>query len=151
MKKLNVIVDVSGSMYEMGKPSVVGCLLATLSSLPPEFLEKCEISKLGWDGTEERLSELLQEAAESPMLLLTDGYALCDNCLKLREVREKLFSKKDSVFLVLCGGDAIDVSSLKDFRGIQTVRADNLLFAVESLYEHEEAVYASSAEGEEWK
>lgn len=152
MGKLNVILDVSGSMYEMGKPCVVGFVLSTLEFLPEEILSGAEIQKIGWNGEAERLQEILGESGGEPVLLLTDGYALCDNCARSKDVRNLLLERKDSLFVVKCGADSIDVSAIKEFHGIRSVDSSDILLAAETLFERPETSAASGgsvSDGEE--
>ena len=133
MSMLNVIIDISGSMYTAGKPSVVGFLLSTLGILPQDCGGNAELKKYSWDGSSSLLKVLLEKTAENPTLVITDGYSISDNCTA-REVMQMLLAEKERLFVVLCGSDAIDISALKEFRGVRTVNAENIMFAVENLF-----------------
>ena len=135
MKELIVIIDVSGSMYAMGKVSVVGNVLSTLSALENlgDETEKISLTKMQWAGTCEEFEKLTEKCSGKNTLLITDGYALSDNCRTSRVA--KLFTEKnrDNFFVILCGGDAMKICALKEFHRIRAVNADNVLYAVESL------------------
>lgn len=135
MKELFVIVDVSGSMYSMGKTSVVGSVLQALSTLENmgEESGRLSLTKMQWDGSSKALESLAEKCSGRNTLLLTDGYALSDNCKASRVVKNFLQENKDRLFVVLCGGDALNVSAMKDFSRVRSIRADNVLYAVESL------------------
>lgn len=149
MNELNVIVDISGSMYSLGKPAVIGTLLATFASLPPDCGGEAELKKYSWDGSSESLESLLSKTEGKPTLLVSDGFAVSD-CCSGREIRNKILSQKDMLFLVLCGADAFDVSVLKDFKGLRSVSSDNVLFAVETLIEHSSDSSSDSSDTEDW-
>ena len=135
MKELFVIVDVSGSMYSMGKTSVVGSVLQALSALENmgEESGRPSLTKMQWDGSSKALESLAEKCSGRNTLLLTDGYALSDNCKVSRAVKNFLQENKDRLFVVLCGGDALNVSAIKEFSRVRSVSADNVLYAVESL------------------
>lgn len=132
MKELVVIIDVSGSMYAMGKTFVVGNVLSTLSAL--ENLgaeEKLSFAKMQWDGTVKALEELSEKCSGKDTLILTDGYSLTDNC-KSSKIIKKFFEENcGNLFVVLCGGDCMNISVLKEFHSVKTLQADNVLYALE--------------------
>ncbi len=152
MDTLNVIVDISGSMYAAGKASIAGTLLSTLSFLPPDCGGNAELKKYSWDGKSSSLKELLEKTSENPTLVITDGYSISDNCTA-REVKQLLLAAKERLFVVLCGSDAIDISALKEFRGVRTVNAENIMFAVESLFQKsaDSMQEISEDSGEDWE
>ena len=53
MKELYVIVDVSGSMYAVGKPLIVGNILQTLSACEKlaDETNRFTVEKMQWDGS----------------------------------------------------------------------------------------------------
>lgn len=139
---LNVIVDISGSMYTAGKPSAVGMVLQTLSAD-----ETFSVSKLKWDGSKESFAELCKKVSAQKTLVLTDGYALYDSC---RQGFADFFAaNKENLFVVLCGGDCIAVGKFKEFRNVAAVRAENILFALETLAHQADA--QSDEGGEDWE
>ena len=152
MDLLNAIIDISGSMYAAGKASVVGTLLSTLDFLPQDCGGNAELKKYSWDGSAFSLKELLEKTVGNPTLVITDGYSLSDNCTA-RESRQMLLAEKERLFVVLCGSDAIDISALKEFRGVRTVNAENIMFAVESLFwkSADSAQETSEDSGEDWE
>lgn|GEM_PF-6511571 len=152
MTTLNAIIDISGSMYAAGKPGVVGSLLSTLASLPSDCGGSSELKKYSWDGKSSSLKELLEKTSENPTLVITDGYSISDNCTA-REIRQMLLAEKERFFVVLCGSDAIDISALKEFRGVRTVNAENIMFAVESLFwkSADSAQETAEDSGEDWE
>ena len=134
---MRVIVDISGSMSALGKPAVAGNALATLSLLPPEC-GKVQLSKHPWNGQVETLLPLLQQDTGMPTLVLTDGFAIADAEKSWKKELEKaVLPWKESLFVVLCGADAVSASVLKDKCGdVQSVAAENILYAVETLSDH---------------
>ena len=140
MKDLQVIIDLSGSMCEMGKPSVVANVLSTVSGDGP-------LSKMQWDGSDKTLEPLLEKCSGKNTLLLTDGYALSDNCSTNRNIRNALES--ENLFVVLCGADALNVSALRDFSRVKTITADNVLFALERFQNTPDNQKAEET-GDEW-
>ncbi len=136
MKEICVVVDVSGSMCTMGKPSVLGNVMQTLSTLQNFYDESQRIifSKMQWDGGRETLEALVEKFDGKNVLLLTDGYALSDFCRTSSSVKKFIAANKKSLFVVLCGGDALDVSVFKkDFGELRVVNARDILYAVELL------------------
>lgn len=135
MKELIVIIDISGSMYAMGKASVVGNVLSTLSALDNlgDENESLAITKMQWDGTCADFEKLIEKCSGKNVLLLTDGYALTDNCKTSGTVKSFLEQNCMNFFVVLCGGDAMKISAAKEFRRVRNVSADNILFALEAL------------------
>lgn len=135
MKELIVIIDISGSMYAMGKVSVLGNVLSTLSAL--EYFndenEVFSVSKLQWDGTCAALESLTEKCKGKNTLLLTDGYAISDNCKSSRVIKAYFEENREHFFVVLCGGDSMNISALKEFQRIGIVNADNVLYALETF------------------
>ena len=148
MKELYVIVDVSGSMYAMGKPLIVGNILQTLSACEKltDETNQFSVEKMQWNGSANEFESLIEKCNEKKTLLLTDGYSLADSCRKSRVIKDFIEQSKKSLYLVLCGGDAVDVSAYKDFSSLNVVLAENVLKAVETLMRQEEG----SAEEEGW-
>lgn len=135
MEGLRVIVDISGSMSALGKLAVVGNALTTLSMLPPEFGD-VQLAKHSWDGQVESLLALLQQDVGMSTLVLTDGFAFAEAERPQKKELEKAFlSWKESLFIVLCGMDAVGVSALQRCGDVQSVAAENILYAVETLSE----------------
>lgn len=135
MRDLCVIVDLSGSMYELGKPAIIANVLSTLSTLETlgDENERLVLTKLQWDGDGKSLEPILEKCMGVNTLLLTDGYSISDDCRSNRTVKTLMEEKKDSLFVVLCGGDAVNISSFKEFSRVKTVNADNILFALENF------------------
>ena len=135
MKELIVIIDVSGSMYAMGKTCVVGNVLSTLSALENlgDESERLSITKMQWDGTCAAFEKLIEKCSGKNVLLLTDGYALTDNCKTSRTIKTFLEQNCMNFFVILCGGDALNISAAKEFRRVRNVSADNILFVLESF------------------
>ena len=148
MKELCVIVDVSGSMYVVGKPLIIGGILQTLSALEKmvDETKTFSVAKMQWDGSEAGFEALIKKCDKKKSLLLTDGYSLSDSCRKSRNIKNFLEDAKDSLYVVLCGGDALDVSAFKEFSRVNVVHAEDVLKAVEILFAKQEF----SAEEEEW-
>lgn len=153
MEELNVIIDVSGSMYSMGKTSVVGNVLSTLSALEvfDDEGSKFSVTKMQWDGTSKTLESLFEKCRNSNSLLLTDGYALTDNCKSSKVIKAFLEEEKEQFFVVLCGGDSINISALKDFKRVQTVYADNVLYAVDCFLNSKELGAEQNKTEDDWK
>lgn len=132
MEELNVIIDVSGSMYAMGKTCVVGNVLSTLSTLENFGVEeKLSVKKMQWDGTGKALEALTEKCSGKNTLILTDGYALSDNYNSSKIIKKFFEENCDNLFLILCGGDCMNISALKEFRLVKTLQADNVLYALE--------------------
>ena len=148
MKELYAIVDVSGSMYAMGKPLIVGNILQTLSACEKltDETDRFTVEKIQWDGSANEFESLIEKCNEKKTLLLTDGYSLADSCSKSRVIKDFIEKSKDLLYLVLCGGDAVDVSAYKAFPSLNVVLAENVLKTVETLMRQEEG----SAEEEGW-
>lgn len=140
MKELAVIVDVSGSMYALGKASVVGNVLQTLSAFE-------NVSKMQWDGTCAGLEKLIEKCSEKNVLLLTDGYALLDSCKLSKTIKSFLDKNQENFFVVRCGGDSANISATKEFRRVRSVTADNVLYAVECFSDSGVA----QAQEEDWE
>ena len=156
MLGLYVAVDVSGSMRAGGKLFVAKNVLQTLDAVKEsaENPEEITIKKINWDGTGRGLEELVPELSGKMSIILTDGYAISDNCKKSRIAKKFFDENRNSLFVVLCGGDCIDISSLKDFSRVRTVKADNVLFAVEMLLafrKHAENKESSDGTGNGWE
>ena len=140
MKELCVIVDVSGSMCTMGKPSVLNNVMQTLSTLQNFYDDSQQIifSQMQWDGSKESLEHLVEEMEEKNILLLTDGYALSDSCRSSSSVKKFIATNRNSFFVVLCGGDALDVSVFKrDFESLQVVKSCDILYVIERFFDFE--------------
>ncbi len=149
MEGLRVIVDISGSMSALGKLAVVGNALTTLSLLPPEF-GNVQLAKHCWDGQVESLLALLQQDAGTPTLVLTDGFAFAEAERSQKKELEKAFlSWKESLFIVLCGADAVGVPALQKSGDVQSVTAENILYAAEVLSERRQKTAPENNE-EEW-
>lgn len=134
MVDIYVVVDLSGSMNTMGKSVVVASVLQTLSSLDDLHFhpDGIQLHKKGWDGSLEGFRPIARWCAGKPTVLLTDGYALYDNC-RNRDCKTFFRDNRENLFVVLCGSDALDVSKFNDFKGIQTVRSENILCVVERI------------------
>lgn len=134
MVDIYLVVDLSGSMNTMGKSVVAASVLQTLSSLDDLHFHPngIRLHKRGWNGSLEEFLPIVQWCAGKPTILLTDGYALHDNC---RSKDCKVFFRDNSkyLFVVLCGADAIDISRYNDFKGMQIVRSENILCVVEKI------------------
>jgi len=148
MKELIVIIDVSGSMYAMGKTFVVGNVLSTLSAFE-NFgdEEKLSVTKMQWDGTCAGLEKLIEKCSEKNVLLLTDGYALLDSCKLSKTIKSFLDKNQENFFVVRCGGDSANISATKEFRRVRSVTADNVLYAVECFSDSGVA----QAQEEDWE
>lgn len=148
MKELYVIVDISGSMYAMGKPLIVGNILQTLSACEKfaDETNRFTVEKMQWDGSANEFESFIEKCNGKKTMLLTDGYSLADSCSKSRVIKDFIEKSKDSLYLVLCGGDAVDVSAYKDFSSLNVVLAEDVLKTVEILMNQEEC----SAEEEGW-
>lgn len=148
MKELYVIVDVSGSMYAVGKPLIVGNILQTLSACEKlaDETNRFTVEKMQWDGSANEFESLIEKCNEKKKLLLTDGYSLADSCSKSCVIKDFIEKSKKSLYLVLCGGDAIDVSAYKDFSSLNVVLAEDVLKTIEILMSQEDA----STEEEGW-
>lgn len=153
MKELIVIIDVSGSMYAMGKTSVVGDVLSTLFTL--EILRdedsKLSVVKMQWDGTSTAFEPLSEKCKGKNTLLLTDGYALADNCKSSRIIKSFLEENGENFFVVLCGGDSINISALKEFRRVRTVYADNVLYAIDCFPDSEQSGENQEDTEDDWE
>ena len=79
-------------------------------------------------------------------LLLTDAYSLADSCCKSRVIKDFIENSKDSLYLVLCGGDAMDVSAYKFFSSLNVVLAEDVLKTMEILMSQQDC----STEEEGW-
>ena len=66
MKELYVIVDVSGSMYAMGKPLIVGNILQTLSACEKlaDETNQFSVEKIQWDGSADEFESLIEKCNE---------------------------------------------------------------------------------------
>lgn len=148
MKELYVIVDISGSMYAMGKPLIVGNILQTLSACEKfaDETNRFTVEKMQWDGSANEFESFIEKCNGKKTMLLTDGYSLADSCSKSRVIKDFIEKSKDSLYLVLCGGDAVDVSAYKDFSSLNVVLAEDVLKTVEILMNQEDC----SAEEEGW-
>ena len=148
MKVLYVIVDISGSMYAMGKPLIVGNILQTLSACEKfaDETNRFTVEKMQWDGSANEFESFIEKCNGKKTMLLTDGYSLADSCSKSRVIKDFIEKSKDSLYLVLCGGDAVDVSAYKDFSSLNVVLAEDVLKTVEILMNQEDC----SAEEEGW-
>lgn len=134
MRNLFVVADVSGSMYAGGKLFVVQTVLQTLNTAKTIVeSEKISIEKINWDGTEKGFEELTPKLSGKCSIILTDGYAILDNCGKSRIAKKFFDENRNSLSVILCGGDSINISKLKDFSKVRTVTADNALLAFETL------------------
>ena len=148
MKELYVIVDVSGSMYAMGKPLIVGNILQTLSACEKfaDETKRFTVEKMQWDGSANEFESFIEKCNGKKTMLLTDGYSLADSCSKSRVIKDFIEQSKKSLYLVLCGGDAVDVSAYEDFSSLNVVLAEDVLKIVEILMSQEDG----SAEDEGW-
>jgi len=148
MKELYVIVDVSGSMYAMGKPLIVGNILQTLSACEKlaDETNQFSVEKIQWDGSVDEFESLIEKCNEKKTLLLTDGYSLADSCCKSRVIKDFIEQSKKSLYLVLCGGDAVDVSAYEDFSSLNVVLAEDVLKTMEILMSQQDC----STEEESW-
>ena len=151
MKELIAIIDVSGSMYAMGKTSVVGNVLSTLSALESFGDEdsKFSLTKMQWDGRGKTLEGLLEKCSGKNTLILTDGYALSDDCKSSKTVKNFFEENRDNLFVVLCGGDSLNISALKEFHRVKTLQADNVLYALECFGQIESSSESKDNDGEE--
>ncbi len=134
MVELYVVVDLSGSMNTMGKSVVVASVLQALSSLDDLHFhpDNIRLHKKGWDGSLEGFRPIVQWCAGKRTVLLTDGYALHDNC-RNRDYKAFFRDNRESLSVVLCGADALDVSKSNDFKGVQVVWSENILYVVEKI------------------
>ena len=148
MKELYVIVDISGSMYAMGKPLIVGNILQTLSACEKfaDETNRFTVEKMQWDGSANEFESFIEKCNGKKTMLLTDGYSLADSCSKSRVIKDFIEQSKKSLYLVLCGGDAVDVSAYEDFSSLNVVLAEDVLKIVEILMSQEDG----SAEDEGW-
>ncbi|MBO4699106.1 hypothetical protein J5690_05785 [bacterium] len=156
MQKLFVVADVSGSMCCGGKLFVAKSVLQTLDALKrtAENPEEIAVEKINWDGTESGFEELMPKLSGKCSMILTDGYSILDNCGKSRIAKKFFEENKNSLFVILCGGDAVDISKFKDFSMVRTVKADNVLFAVETLLgagKHQEKEKSAGETGSVWE
>lgn len=121
MSKLNVIVDVSGSMFAMGKVTILASSLRTL--------EQCGITleKIQWDGETDSLSDVLGRTSGSKTIMLTDGYSILDGDNKV--LKDYVKENTDLFWIVRCGMDA----ALNEFKGLKTCDASNILMVVETM------------------
>ena len=87
----------------MGKISVVGNALSTLSALENlgDDDSKVSVEKMQWDGTCSGLEKLLEKNTGRNILLLTDGYALTDDCKSSKTIKKILEENADNFFVVL--------------------------------------------------
>ena len=148
MKELCVIVDVSGSMYVMGKPLIIGGILQTLSACEKmaDETNRFTVKKIQWDGSANEFESLIEKCNEKKTLLLTDAYSLADSCSKSRVIKDFIEQSKKSLYLVLCGGDAVDVSAYEDFSSLNVVLAEDVLKTMEILMSQQDC----STEEEGW-
>ncbi len=155
MKELCVVVDTSGSMYTLGKPMIVGSILQTLSFFENNNDEnkKFSLKKMKWDGNSQSFETIIENCSENLILILTDGYSIFDNCLKNSKIKQFLEEKKDVCFIVLCGGDALNISSCAEFKRVNIVTADNILYAIDSLFNNNDSKSSDDEkqEGEDWE
>ena len=143
MEELIVVTDVSGSMYVSGKINIIGVVMQTLSVLGK--FENVSVSKMQWDGSLESFEALAEKCSGKKTLILTDGYAFLDNCRGSQTIKKFFGTDRENVFVVLCGGDAFDISALSGFKRVSVTRSDNILFAFDSLYK------SAETEKENWK
>ena len=137
-------------MSALGKTAVAGNALTTLSLLPPEF-GNVQLAKRVWNAQVESLLKLLQQDAGMPTLVLTDGFAFAETDKSRKKELETAFLPwKESLFVVLCGTDAVSASALEKCGGVQSVAAENILCAVETLSERCGKT-APENNGEEWQ
>lgn len=147
MEELIVVTDVSGSMYVSGKINIIGVVMQTLSALGK--FENVSVSKMQWDGSRESFEALAEKYSGKKMLILTDGYAFLDNCRGSQTIKKFFGTERENVFVVLCGGDAVDISALSGFKGVRATRSDNILSAFESLFY--KSAEDSETEKENWE
>ena len=143
MEELIVVTDVSGSMYVSGKINIIGVVMQTLSVLGK--FENVSVSKMQWDGSRESFEALAEKCSGKKTLILTDGYAFLDNCRESQTIKKFFGTERENVFVVLCGGDAVDISALSGFKRVPVTRSDNILFAFDSLYK------SAETEKENWE
>ncbi len=134
----------------MGKPSVLGNIMQTLSTLQKFFdeFQRISFSKMQWDGGKESLESLVEKLDGKNVLLLTDGYALSDSCRTSSSFKKYIAANTNRFFVVLCGGDALDVSLFKnDFKDLRVVDARDILYAVELLPDNSSSRSAALSSG----
>jgi len=136
MDELIVVADVSGSMYVTGKTAILGNIMQTISALGKNNTAKnITVTKMQWNGNRESFESLTEKYSGKKTLILTDGYSFLDNCRESQTIKTFFETKRENVFVVLCGGDAVDISiSAFPMLKHHTIKAENILFALESLF-----------------
>lgn len=132
MAEVTIAVDVSGSMSVLGKKEICKNLCQTLNILPEIWNEFSDwnFNTYDWDGTLENLQQIIgdnsidNEATCKNIIVLTDGFALFDNC---KTYLEKIVKSSDlKLAVVLCGGDSkrdCVSKSVNVFEAIDIVKA----------------------------
>lgn len=136
MDELIVVADVSGSMYAAGKPAILGTTMQTISALgkSDDTVKDITVTKMQWDGNCKSFESLAEKCSGTKTLILTDGYSFLDNCRESQPTKKFFETDRENVFVVLCGGDAVDISiSVFPMLKQHTIKAENILFALESL------------------
>ena len=137
MNELIVVADVSGSMYAAGKPAILSNIIQTISALgkSDDTAKDITVTKMQWDGNRESFELLAEKCSGKKMLILTDGYSFLDNCRESQTIKKFLETNRENVFVILCGGDAVDISiSVFPMLKQHTIKVENILFALESLF-----------------
>ena len=147
MDELILVIDCSGSMCTSGKINIIGSILQTLSALNKfdDTAKNISATRMPWDGNRESFELLSEKCSGKKTLILTDGYAFLDNCRESQIAKKFFETNRENVFVVLCGGDAFDISALSGFKRVPVTRSDNILFAFDSLYK------SAETEKENWE
>lgn len=132
MAEVTIAVDVSGSMSVLGKKEICKNLCQTLNILLEIWNEFSDwnFNTYDWDGTLENLQQIIgdnsigNEVTCKNIIVLTDGFALFDNC---KTYLEKIVKSSDlKLAVVLCGGDSkrdCMSKSVNVFESIDIVKA----------------------------
>ena len=134
MKELNLIVDRSGSMEMNGKDSI--CLsviqsLRILSKIDSEY-NGLIVNKMKFGNLKDDFEKIRGVIDGKSTMILTDGYFFIDNYKG--ELRDFLKQNVKNLFFILCGSDAIDLSTMKrDFPSINCYRPDGVNYVMSLL------------------
>lgn len=134
MKELNLIVDRSGSMETNGKDSI--CLsviqsLRVIKDIESKFKELV-INKFKFGNVRDDFEDLKSKIFLKPTIILTDGYFFLDNYKG--EFRDFLKQNEKNLFFILCGSDAIDLSTYKrDFPSVNCYRPEDINYVLDML------------------
>lgn len=135
MLDLYLVLDLSNSMNTMGKPVVAESILQILSSLNELYpeLEGISLHTQGWNGTLEGFYSIIQMCNEKYTMILTDGFALYDNCRHDQHCKNYFRTNSNFLSIMLCGADALDISQWDPFKKLQVEYAENILLIVEKI------------------